>query len=84
MFYKNNTTNFYKDRHYIRHEFLELKEALEQDNQTIHTLLDFGCGVGNGFFPVIETFGLNKLRVNGCDISKTAIALIHKHELFDE
>jgi hypothetical protein len=24
VFYKNNNVNFYKDRHYIKHEFLEL------------------------------------------------------------
>ena len=29
IFYKNNTTNFYKDRHYLSREFSELAEALE-------------------------------------------------------
>ena len=28
VFYKNNTTNFYKDRHYIHAEFIELRESL--------------------------------------------------------
>lgn len=29
VFYKNNKDNFYKDRHYIRYEFLEFVEAFE-------------------------------------------------------
>ena len=30
IFYKNNTTNFYKDRHYLAREFSELAQALEE------------------------------------------------------
>ena len=30
VFYKNNNVNFYKDRHYIRHEFKELAEIKEE------------------------------------------------------
>jgi hypothetical protein len=29
IFYKNNKTNFYKDRHYIKNEFVELVSAIE-------------------------------------------------------
>jgi hypothetical protein len=29
IFYKQNTTNFYKDRHYINREFLSLATRLE-------------------------------------------------------
>ena len=28
IFYKNNKTNFYKDRHYIKYEFAELSDAI--------------------------------------------------------
>jgi hypothetical protein len=28
VFYKNNKVNFYKDRHYIRHEFVDLVDAV--------------------------------------------------------
>jgi len=45
----------------------------EVDESKQHCLLDFGCGVGNGFYPLLESFGYRSLRVNCCDISKTAI-----------
>ena len=30
VFYKNNKDHFYKDRHYLRHEFIELIEACSE------------------------------------------------------
>lgn len=30
IFYKQNTTNFYKDRHYLAREFTELSQHLEK------------------------------------------------------
>lgn len=80
VFYKNNKDNFYKDRHYIRYEFHDLVEACsKKDDGKAYKLLDFGCGVGNGFYPLVESFGFDKLTVNACDISKTAIAIVKKH-----
>jgi tRNAThr (cytosine32-N3)-methyltransferase len=63
VFYKNNKDHFYKDRHYIKYEFLELVQAISKESkdtykeEKLHTLLDYGCGVGNGFFPIVEEFG---------------------------
>ena len=59
-------------------------EAIAENKDKEYMLLDYGCGVGNGFFPVIESFGMDNLKVNGCDISKTAVALIKKHDLYNE
>ena len=65
IFYRNNTTKFYKDRHYLSHEFKELTEALEksaQEQKSI-TLLDLGCGVGNAFWPLAEKFSSPPLSI---------------------
>ncbi len=66
IFYKQNTTNFYKDRHYLAREFTELStklQAIKENAQTdeIIVLLDLGCGVGNAFWPLVETFGVPPL-----------------------
>ena len=84
VLYKNNNTNLYKDRHYIKFEFKELVDYCSKDNAEQSCLLDFGCGVGNGFFPLIDNFGYSKLRVNCCDISKTAISLVKKHPSYNQ
>ena len=68
IFYKQNTTNFYKDRHYLAREFVELSHHLELIKETNRSeekvvLLDLGCGVGNAFWPLVETFGMPPLRI---------------------
>lgn len=64
IFYKQNTTNFYKDRHYLRREFSSLAKKLDtlKEGEEV-MLLDLGCGVGNAFYPLIETFGMPPLRI---------------------
>uniref|UniRef100_A0A671Q7P5 tRNA N(3)-cytidine methyltransferase n=1 Tax=Sinocyclocheilus anshuiensis TaxID=1608454 RepID=A0A671Q7P5_9TELE len=53
LFYKRNTTNFFKDRHWITREFDELKNCRESQGQKL-VLLEAGCGVGNCIFPLLE------------------------------
>ena len=67
IFYKQNTTNFYKDRHYLAREFTELSQKLDKVKQAGSdeevVLLDLGCGVGNAFWPLVETFGMPPLKI---------------------
>lgn len=82
IFYKNNKTNFYKDRHYIKFEFSELADsmaALPSDQKL--TLLDAGCGVGNGFYPLYQEFQ-GKLLVQCCDFSPRAVNFVKEHALY--
>jgi len=74
LFYKANKTNFYKDRNYIKHEFKELSEA-----KPPFLLLDAGCGVGNGFYPLFREFGM---RVHCCDFSPRAVDFVKQNELY--
>ena len=73
-FYKSNSTNFYKDRHYIVKEFSELHNC--------DILLEVGCGVGNAIFPTIQE--IPELRIQACDFSDRAIQLLRQCPNFDD
>lgn len=66
LFYKRNETRFFRDRHWIAHEFPEL---LGREMR----VFEVGCGVGNFLFPLLELNPL--LSVVGCDISPRAVEL---------
>lgn len=71
-FYKHNSTNFYKDRHYLIKEFSEML--------SMSTLLEVGCGVGNALFPLSsEALSLN---FQVCDFSPEAIRLLKSNQNF--
>lgn len=84
IFYRHNTTNFYKDRHYLVREFSELSSKLRetQPGSERVTLLDLGCGVGNAFWPLIEQFG-EVVAVQCCDFSKKAVGFVQANKLFN-
>ncbi|OMJ74739.1 hypothetical protein SteCoe_26285 [Stentor coeruleus] len=71
-FYKHNSTNFYKDRHYLIKEFSEML--------SMNVLLEVGCGVGNALFPLSLEAPLLKFQV--CDFSAEAIRLLKSNENF--
>lgn len=58
-------------RHYIHKDFPELQHAQHEST----TLFEFGCGVGNAFFPLLQE--LPYLQVIAFDMSKNAIDIIH-------
>ncbi|XP_016079876.1 PREDICTED: methyltransferase-like protein 6 isoform X2 [Miniopterus natalensis] len=69
LFYKRNSTNFFKDRHWTTREFEELKSCREFEDQKL-TVLEAGCGVGNCLFPLLEE-DLN-IYAYACDFSPRA------------
>ena len=90
LFYKRNSTHFFKDRHWITREFPELLEPLLEcdrhddggsggvggggGGRAQRVYLEAGCGVGNTVFPLMEE---NKeLFVCACDFSPKAIQLL--------
>uniref|UniRef100_A0A4W5NQK3 tRNA N(3)-cytidine methyltransferase n=1 Tax=Hucho hucho TaxID=62062 RepID=A0A4W5NQK3_9TELE len=79
LFYKRNTTNFFKDRHWTTREFEELKVCLEFEAQRL-VLLEAGCGVGNCIFPLLEE-DLN-IFVYACDFSPRAVEFVKQHSLY--
>ncbi|GFR51588.1 hypothetical protein Agub_g14009, partial [Astrephomene gubernaculifera] len=73
LFYRRNTTKFFKDRHYLHKEFPDLVAGPA-------TLLEVGCGVGNTVFPLHE---LNpQLRIYCCDFAPSAIELVRQNPLY--
>ena len=77
-FYRRNTTNFYKDRHYLH---LICKELLDgpQGSSDFNHMLEVGCGVGNAVLPLLE---LNeRLFVHCIDFARSAIELLRSNPL---
>ncbi|XP_071253456.1 tRNA N(3)-cytidine methyltransferase METTL6-like isoform X1 [Salvelinus alpinus] len=79
LFYKRNTTNFFKDRHWTTREFEELTVCLEFEAQKL-VLLEAGCGVGNFIFPLLQE-DLN-IFVYACDFSPRAVEFVKEHSLY--
>ncbi|KAI5606551.1 methyltransferase-like protein 6, partial [Silurus asotus] len=79
LFYKRNTTNFFKDRHWTTREFEELKACREFEAQKL-VMLEAGCGVGNCIFPLLKE-DLN-IFVYACDFSPRAIKFVTENSLY--
>nr|KAF7394333.1 hypothetical protein H0235_016928 [Vespula pensylvanica] len=80
LFYKRNTTRFFKDRHWTTREFNELLGLGSIENENV--LLEIGCGVGNLIYPLLED-GLKFKKIFACDLSTNAIELMKSHSLYD-
>ncbi|KAI8899066.1 S-adenosyl-L-methionine-dependent methyltransferase [Globomyces pollinis-pini] len=79
-FYKRNTTNFFKDRHWTEREFPELRPSNTLLPNSIK-LLEIGCGVGNFVFPLLKSNPA--LFIYCCDFSEKAIELVTTNTEYD-
>uniref|UniRef100_UPI0031B8B38C tRNA N(3)-methylcytidine methyltransferase METTL6 n=1 Tax=Homo sapiens TaxID=9606 RepID=UPI0031B8B38C len=80
LFYKRNSTNFFKDRHWTTREFEELRSCREFEDQKL-TMLEAGCGVGNCLFPLLEEDP--NIFAYACDFSPRAIEYVKQNPLYD-
>lgn len=81
-FYKNNKTNFFKNRKWLAQEFPVLSDLGRADAPAA-TVLEVGAGAGNSAFPILQNSQNPRLKIHACDFSKTAVDLIRNHELYN-
>lgn len=82
IFYKNNKTNFFKNRKWLAQEFPVLDEVTKEDSAPA-VVLEVGAGAGNSAFPILQKRKNKGLKIHACDFSKKAVELIRAHELYD-
>lgn len=80
LFYKRNTTKFFKDRHWTTREFNELCSDIGGSSET-RIILEVGCGVGNFIFPLMEQD--NTLFFHACDFSPRAVQFVKENPLYN-
>ena len=82
VFYKNNKSNFFKNRKWLAQEFPILGEVGKQDAPPA-VILEVGAGAGNSAFPILQNSRNADLKIHACDFSKKAVELIRANELYD-
>lgn len=80
LFYKRNSTKFFKDRHWTLREFQELSGMGLESGQQL-TVLEVGCGVGNFMFPLLSE--TDNIVFHACDFSPRAIQFVKENPQFD-
>ncbi|KAE9366201.1 actin binding protein-like protein [Stipitochalara longipes BDJ] len=81
-FYKNNTSNFFKDRKWLQQEFPILSEITKPEAGPV-TILEVGAGAGNTAFPIIKHNQNPNLKIHACDFSKKAVEVIRENEAYN-
>lgn len=81
-FYKRNTTNFFKDRHWTSNESTDGFPCLAEQSDEVKVVAEAGCGVANCAFPLLDTNA--SIFVHAFDFAPTAIELIKGNERYDE
>ncbi|KAF2197769.1 methyltransferase [Delitschia confertaspora ATCC 74209] len=83
LFYKNNKSNFFKNRKWLAQEFPVLDEVTREGCGEVK-VLEVGAGAGNSAFPILQKSKNPGLKIHACDFSKKAVELIRGNELYDE
>jgi len=94
-FYANNTSNFFKDRKWLRQEFPVLDECTRAPTEAEgkweglrrrrrnNVILEVGAGAGNTAFPILQGNENPGLVIHACDFSKKAVQLIRNNPAYD-
>ncbi|XP_056016470.1 tRNA N(3)-methylcytidine methyltransferase METTL6-like isoform X2 [Ostrea edulis] len=79
LFYKRNTTKFFKDRHWTKREFDELCPVESETGR--RTMLEVGCGVGNFIWPLLHED--DSVFFYACDFSPRAVQFVKDNPDYD-
>ncbi|EKG14667.1 Methyltransferase type 12 [Macrophomina phaseolina MS6] len=82
LFYKNNQSNFFKNRKWLFQEFPVL-EALTRPDSPPTLMLETGAGAGNTAFPILKLNENPNFKIHACDFSKTAVDVMRRNEAYD-
>ncbi|KAH0563010.1 hypothetical protein GP486_002430 [Trichoglossum hirsutum] len=82
LFYRNNATNFFKNRKWLQQEFPVLTAAT-QPGAPPTTILEVGAGAGNTAFPILAQNRNPNLKIHAVDFSRKAVELIRHSEHYD-
>lgn len=82
LFYKNNSSNFFKNRKWLQQEF-PILAAVSQEDAGPKVILEIGAGAGNTAFPILANNKNPHLKIHACDYSKTAVEVMRKHEDYE-
>ncbi|TFK48441.1 methyltransferase [Heliocybe sulcata] len=80
-FYKNNESNFFKNRKWLHTEFPELMEATKPEAGPL-TIAEIGCGAGNAVFPLLTANQNPHLKLRAHDYSSHAVKLVQNNPLY--
>ncbi|KAL1638523.1 hypothetical protein SLS58_008852 [Diplodia intermedia] len=83
LFYKNNQSNFFKNRKWLFQEFPVL-EALTRTDSPPTLMLETGAGAGNTAFPILKLNENPNFKIHACDFSKTAVDVMRKNDAYDD
>ncbi|XP_005110335.1 tRNA N(3)-methylcytidine methyltransferase METTL6 [Aplysia californica] len=85
LFYKRNTTKFFKDRHWTTREFEELTSSCDNSDDHAESrrrvIFEVGCGVGNFMFPLLEEDPHTYFYA--CDFSPRAVDFVKSNPLYN-
>ncbi len=82
QFYKNNTTNFFKDRKWLQQEFPVLATVTGPDAPAT-TVVELGAGAGNTAFPILVQNRNPRLKLFAYDFSRKAVELMRADPRYD-
>lgn len=83
LFYRNNKSNFFKDRKWLQLEFPSIYEHATQPDSGKKVILEVGCGAGNTMFPILNANKNPELKIIGVDFSHRAVELVRESPEFD-